>query len=468
MPIANSLAYMMLVLWPFVSWILFTKLDPARALIWTVLGAYMLLHPVISIDIPMVPGFNKYVVANLSATAAVVFLLGRRIEFLPQSTLGRAFIVVFILSPFATVLTNGDEIWFQASMLPAMRLYDSVAVVTNQVIALLPFLLARKLLATDEAMRAIIVALVIAGLIYSLPMLWESRMSPQLNLMLYGYFQHDFSQAMRYGSFRPFVFMPHGLWVAFFGMMTFVASVVLFRVGPAMSRPKQFMIAGYLFVVLLFCRSTGPLIYAALLVLLILLVSRRWQVMFAAVMVAVVIAYPLLRGLHLVPVDDILNFAMSVNEDRGRSLAFRIRSEELLLVRAEERPLFGWGNYGRGMLHDPMTGQINVIADGGWIIILGMFGWFGYIGMFGLLTLPVALMAREAWRQPSDAISPYAAGVVLILAANLFDLLPNDTIVGFTWLMAGAVLGHAETLYATRKASEIRTTTALRSERTVL
>lgn len=468
MPTANAFAYFMLVLWPCVAWILFTKLDPARALIWTILGAYMLLPPVIAIDIPMIPGFNKYVVANLSATAAVVFLLKQRVAFLPRSTHGRVLMVVFILSPFATVLTNGDPIWFGMAMLPAMRTYDSIAVVAGQVITLLPFVLARRFLATDDGMRAIITALVTAGLIYSVPMLWESRFSPQLNLKIYGFFQHDFSQAIRYGSFRPFVFMPHGLWVAFFAMTTFVAATVILKVGPAMARPKQLALALYLLVVLLFCRSTGPLIYAILLVPLILLVSRRWQVMFAAAMVAVVIAYPLLRGLHLVPVDDILAFASSLNEERGRSLAFRLNSEELLLVRAEERPLFGWGNYGRGMLHDPMTGQINVIADGGWIIVLGMFGWFGYIGMFGLLALPVALMAKEAWLHTSDAISPYAAGVVLILAANLFDLLPNDTLVAFTWLIAGAVLGMAETLQANRKHAESRLAAAVRSERTIL
>ena len=47
-------------------------------------------------------------------------------------------------------------------------------------------------------------------------MLVEVRLSPQINTWIYGFFQHDFIQMMRYGGFRPIVFLPHGLWVAFF------------------------------------------------------------------------------------------------------------------------------------------------------------------------------------------------------------------------------------------------------------
>ncbi|MFN7224615.1 MAG: hypothetical protein ACK4MS_11395 [Paracoccaceae bacterium] len=454
MPIANGLAYLMLVLWPVVSWILFTKLDPVRALIWTILGAYMLLPPVIAIDLPMVPDFDKYAVANLSAAAAVLFLLKHKFEVLPASVIGRGLIVLYVLAPFATVLTNTDAIWFQMAGLPAMRLYDSFAVVANQFIALIPFFLARKYLATDHAMRAIIVALTLAGLIYSLPMLFEARMSPQLNLWLYGYFQHDFSQAVRFGGFRPFVFMPHGLWVAFFAMMCLIAAVTLLRVGPASQRPKYLLVALYLTVVLLLCRSVGPILYALFLAPLVIVMPRRIQVLVAGLMVVVVISYPLLRGLHLVPVDNILDLAMGLNAERGASLQFRLMNEELLLDRAAERPWFGWGNYGRGLLHDPWTGQINVIADGGWIITLGTFGWAGYIAEFGVLALPVLLLGREALRQPSSAMSPFACAVALILAANLFDMLPNDTLIPFTWLMAGAVMGYAEALraaYVTRQ-----------------
>ena len=468
MPVGNAFAYVMLALWPVVSWIFFTKMPPARALIWTILGAYLLLPPVVALDFPLVPDIDKYAVANLAALAAVLFLLRARFGLWPGSLLGRGLIVLYVASPFATVVTNPDPIWFPQRVLPALRLYDSLAVVGNQFIALIPFFLARRFLSGEEAMRAMIVALMVAGLIYSLPMLLEARISPQLNLWIYGFFQHDFSQAIRFGGFRPFVFMPHGLWVAFFGMMCFLAAVTLLRVGPAAARPRFFMVALYLMVVLLFCRSAGPLVYALALAPTILLLPRRAQVLMAGAMVMLVITYPLLRGLHLVPVEDLMNLALSLNAERGASLQFRILNEELLLDRAAERPWFGWGLYGRGLMHDPMTGQINVIADGGWIITLGTFGWAGYIAEFGLLALPVVLMAREAIRQPSAALSPFVCAITLILAVNLVDLLPNDTLIPFTWLMAGAVLGHAEALRATWKAAHPRKAAQLAPGRTVL
>ena len=454
MPDANPLAYLMLAIWPVVSWIFFTKMEPARALIWTILGAYMLLPPVVALDLPLVPDIDKDAAAALAALVAVLFLLRERFGTWPASWIGRGLIVLYVLSPFATVLTNRDAIGFPDVVLPALRIYDSLAVVGNQFIALIPFFLARRYLAGDQAMRAMLVALMAAGLIYSLPMLIEARVSPQLNLMVYGFFQHDFSQAIRFGGFRPFVFMPHGLWVAFFAMMCFIAAVTLFRIGPAAARPRYLIIALYLLVVLLFCRSAGPVVYAVGLVPVVMLLPRRLQLGVAGVIVAVVISYPLLRGLHLVPVDDVMRLAMEMNPERGASLQYRILNEELLLARAAERPWFGWGLYGRGLLHDPFTGQINVIADGGWIIVLGTFGWAGYIAEFGLLTLPVVLMVREALRQPSAALSPFACVVTLILAVNLFDLLPNDTLIPFTWLMAGAVLGHAEAMRAAWKTTQ--------------
>lgn len=468
MTVGNTLAFLMLVIWPVASWMLFTKLPPARALIWTILGAYMLLPPVVAIDIAVVPPLDKDSIAALSALAATLFLLQQRVQIVPASWIARGLILLYVASPFATVLTNSDPIIFAQAVLPSLRIYDSVAIVAAQAIMLIPFFLARHFLASDEAMRDLIVALVLAGLIYSLPMMFESRMSPQLNVMIYGFFQHDFSQAIRFGGFRPFVFMPHGLWVAFFAMMCFIAAVTLARVGPAAERPKYLLAVAYLAVMLILCRSVGPVVYALALLPLIVLIPRRWQVLIAGVLAVIVVTYPLLRGLHLVPVDEILRAAMAFDVERGASLEFRIVNEELLLERAADRPLFGWGPYGRGLLHDPWTGQINVIADGGWIITLGTFGWLGYIAEFGLLALPLILIAREALRQPSAALSPFVCAVVLILAANLVDLLPNDTLIPFTWLMAGAVMGKAEALRRSYQAQRQAARAQLNKRWTVL
>lgn len=443
----------MLAIWPVVVIVLFRRLPVDRALIWTILAAYLALPPVIALNLPVVPDLGKNSIPALMALAMALFALRDRISFLPDNPIGRALIAVFVLSPFATVLTNGEAVQVGPTRLPGMAIYDSAAAVANQAIAVLPYFLARRYLGTDEAMRNILRALVAAGLVYSLPMLVELRMSPQMNVWVYGFMQHDFVQTIRFGGYRPMVFLPHGLWLAFFVLMTSVSALLLLREAPSPERGKRLVIWLYLTAMLVLAKSAGPLVYGVGLSLLILLAPRRMQVLVAAVLAVMVIAYPLLRGLHLVPLDAILNLAASASAERADSLLFRIENEEALLAHASLKPWFGWGGYGRNLLYDPVTGALATVSDGGWIIVLGIYGWLGYIVQFGLLVLPLLLLARQAFRRGVTVAAP-VAGVALLLAANLVDLLPNATLIPFTWLMAGAVLGRAEAM--ARGQSEVR------------
>ena len=441
----------MLALWPFVTWAMWRHLDAGRALIWTVLAGYLALPPLAALDLPLVPDLDKVSIPNLTALFCAVFLLKDKISFLPNSVLGKILILFYVLSPFGTVLTNDDPLIFAQASIQGMRIYDSVAAVTNQAIALLPFFLARRYLGTPEGIRAILMALILAGLVYSVPMLIESQMSPQMNVWVYGFFQHDFFQTIRQGGYRPVVFLPHGLWVAFFALMCMLSAAIMVRTAAPEARPKAVMILGYLFAMVLVSKSAGPLVYAMGAVPLILFASARVQIAVAAVLACIVMVYPLLRGAHLVPLDGILAFANGISPERAASLQFRIDNEELLLARGQERPLFGWGGYGRSFMHGPINGKIINIADGAWIIVLGIYGWIGYLAEFGLTALPLFLLGREVFFQNKAALSPYVAGLAVILAANMVDLLPNATHIPFTWLISGALLGEVERLVRLRR-----------------
>ena len=130
----------------------------------------------------------------------------------------------------------------------------------------------------------------------------------------------DSFQTIRYGGYRPVVFLPHGLWVAFFTRMCLMSAVILLRVARPEARPKALAIAAFLGVMLLICKSAGVLAYALWFVPLLLLVNARTQILVAAVVAGLVVAYPLLRGLHLVPLDQIVEFATSISPERGQSL----------------------------------------------------------------------------------------------------------------------------------------------------
>lgn len=456
----NGFAYLMLALWPLLVIVMFRKMSPERALIWAVLGGYMFLPPAAQFNLPMVPPLDKTTIPNLSAAFVCIVLLKKRISVLPEGFLGKAMMIALLLGPVVTVLTNTDPIRFGVQQLgnvtfydpsqliqyqaPGLRIYDSLSNVGTQFFFMVPFFLGRHVLATDGALKEMLIALVLAGLIYSGPMIYEVAVSPQLNIMVYGFFQHDFTQTVRAGGFRPFVFMPHGLWVAFFVVMCVIAALTLLREGHPDQRAKLFVASVYLTFMLVLCKSLGPLAIGLALAPMVLLLGPKMQMRIAAVFAAIALLYPLIRGSGLLPTETMTAFIASFNPDRAASLVYRFDNEDLLLARAAERPWFGWGFWGRNQIHDPLTGEITSVTDGAWVIFIGENGWVGYLARFGLLALPLFAAWRMVERMPRAAISRWLGPLSLLLGANMIDMLPNATLIPFTWLLAGAVLGNVE------------------------
>ncbi len=444
----NIVAYMMILIWPLVTIMLFRKLSIERALIWSILAAFLLLPPGTEYDFPLIPALDKTSIPNIAAFLICILMLKRKVPVMPASVIGKCLIVLFVISPIATVLTNQEPISSGFLWLPGQRIFDGISAMINQAIFILPFFLARSLLATKQAQRELLLAFVLGGLAYSIPMLLEIRLSPQLNIWVYGFFPHSFLQQIRFGGFRPVVFLGHGLLVAFFAMLSLLAAVSLWRRAED-GRRGQYMIAGtYLAVVLVLCKTVGAIVYAVALAPLIRFTSNHFQIKVAVVLATITLLYPMLRGADLVPVDAMLAQAEKIQPERAQSLGFRFRNEAILLEHASQKPLFGWGLWGRNEVYDPATGQSLTTADGRWVIVIGIFGWTGYLVEFGLLTLPLLLLWVQARHRRRDELSPYVGALSLLLAINLIDLLPNAALLPLTWLMAGSLLGYAEALKA--------------------
>jgi len=453
----NAFAYFVLALWPLVCLAMFRKLPVERAVIWSILGGYLLLPPLAEFDLPLVPDMDKYAIANLSAFMIAVFYMGHRVSLWPTSWAARILVSTFVLGAIPTVLTNSDPIIlqtfansapivFKTGELPGLIWRDIFSVVSNQVIVLLPFFLGRHYLATDSGLRELLLALLIGGLAYSLPALFEIRLSPQLNIWIYGFFQHSFLQMMRDGGFRPIVFLPHALWLAFFFVMSLLAAAAFARHAAAQQRARLLFAVLYLGVVLLLCKSLASQLYAAALVPVVFLTGPRLQIALAVAIALVAVTYPMLRNLGVIPLDAILAQAEAISPDRAQSLGYRFDNEQQLLDRAREKYLFGWGGWGRNLIRDLETGRILSIPDGRWIITFGTYGWFGYLSEMGLLATPLVLLGWRTRKLPANARSPFAAPIALILAVTLVDMLLNSTLIPFTWMIAGAILGYAETL----------------------
>lgn len=432
-------------MWPVASVLLYRALPPGRALIACLLIGYLFLPPPpAGFDFPLMPPLNKETIPSLMVIILSLALYRGKVDFIPQSIPLRVLLGVFILSPFLTVLTNQEPVFYGQIGLPGLRLREAVALMVQQSVLVAPFLLARAFLKSEQDQRDIILALFLGGLVYSLPMLIEVRLSPQINIWVYGFFQHNFEQMVRGDGFRPIVFLYHGLWVAFFAMTSLVAAVALARAEPRKMKVYYALAALYLIAVLILCKSLGSLLYAMAAVPLVLVTSRRILMHVAVLLAIVALAYPLLKSVNAVPQQELLQIATEISPERSNSLYVRFTNEDILVERAAAKPIFGWGIWGRNHILDGSSGRILTIADGRWIIVIGVFGWLGFLAEFGLLTLPIFLMWKKAMGGDPEATSPYVAPLALLLAINSFDLIPNATITPLTWLFAGALMGYAE------------------------
>jgi hypothetical protein len=359
-------------------------------------------------------------------------------------------LLIVIFGPFVTAMLNGDPIQVGRTFLPGVGAHDAGAAAIAEAIDILPFVIARQYLRSAEDNAQILRIMVIAGLAYSIPVLFELRMSPQLNIWVYGYMPDSFLQEERGSGYRAIVFVGLGLTVAIFSMTTAVAAASLWRTRTSVGRFPLGAITAYLSLVVVLCKSLGSLVYCAAAVPLVRWGSPRLQVRVASVLVIVALAYPMLRATGLFPTTTMVEVARAVSQDRGNSLNLRFSQEDQLLAHALERPLFGWGRYGRNRLFNGWQGGSSSITDGFWIIILGVYGLAGFAATFGLIALPVFRAARALKFAETIREREHLAALAVINAVTMIDQLPNASFSNWNWLLVGALLGRAEQLRTAR------------------
>ena len=448
----NWFATVALLAWPLVALLLYRTRPIGEATIWTILGGYLLLPAGWGIKFPMIPPIDKTTIPSVSALIICLWMRRNALAAWKHFGVIEVAALVYVCSPVVTALLNGDDVRGAGAALPGVGLYDGLSTVEFQLLQIIPLLLARQFLRDPRDTATLLRTFVIAGLVYSLPMLLEVRLSPQLHNWVYGYFPHSFLQQIRAGGFRPVVFLGHGLLVAFLTMISVLAAAALWRsrtrVAPLL---PPVAVTIYLSAVLIFCKSLGAVVYAIVLLPLVRFASAKLQLRVAAVLTIVALLYPSLRAADLVPAESLLSLAASVSEDRAESLGTRFYNEKLLLDHASERFWFGWGRFGRNRVIDLETGKEESITDGLWILAMGQFGYVGFLAQFGLWAL-IVFRAVGAARRIADPISRNRlATLALIFAVYIIDQLPNAPISPLMWLIAGALLGRAEDAHRVRR-----------------
>ncbi|WP_347987166.1 hypothetical protein [Methylomonas sp. AM2-LC] len=457
----NWFAYTALLLWPIIVFRLFRKSSAIEGTFWAIFGGLMWLPVNVGIDLPLIPEFNKESVPAISACLACMRIAKVRILFFGKKGLAQFLLITTLFSPFITVLLNGDIYQVAGRVLPGVTLYDAISTLMTQFILFLPFILARQIFKTKEDHILLFKMLIKAGLIYSLFILLEIRLSPQLHRWVYGFFPHSFEQQMRDDGFRSVVFMSHGLRVGIFLMTAVLSAALFWKLKQRINRFSPLLVMLYLFIVQYLQKSTTALLLATASILAINFTPPKITAFMVKIILFIGLFYPILCLLQIFPHQYLINFADIFGPDRAASLAFRFNNEEVLLKHAADRLLFGWGAWGRNRVYAEDMGNEYGVTDGIWIITLGTYGLVGFISQFGLLTLPAFKAINLIKTLKSDIEIRLLLAHCLLLACILVDQLPNSSLGGWAWLLCGALLGRCEYIANNPQEKTVKQSTAM-------
>lgn len=432
----NTLAYMALISWPLICVFIYgqRRLSNLTATFLAIVGGYLLLPVRVQIDLPLIPALDQTTIPAISAAACCIVIRKIPIKLLPEGIFLRILFLALLLAPFLSVVTNAEPVYNGMEYLPGLRAYDAVAEVTRMYLILLPLLIGQSIIKKPEQLTHLLKLLLIAALIYSPLIIFEVQAGPRIHTWLYGFFPHAFEQQVRFGGFRPVVFLGHGLLVAIFIAVTFCASAILWKQDQRIAELPKSILLLYMLILLLICKSVGAWILGIATALCLLILPSGSLITFSAIMSMLVMAYPLLTLSGIFPDQLLVDLGSLFGDERAKSLAFRFFHEERLLNHATEKLAFGWGGWGRNRLYDS-------ISDGYWIIVIGKYGLLGFLSMTGLI-LAMILRARYLHRLiPERGDRAAYSGLVTIIALLMIDQIPNSSLSPYFWLTAGGVLG---------------------------
>ena len=269
--------------------------------------------------------------------------------------------------------------------------------------------------------------LMIGAIVYTPFCLIEIRMSPHMHVWIYG-FEPTGWQEVTYGGYRPKVMLGTGLELALLMAMSATAGLWLWRSGSV----KQLWGGAFggwvvaIIVMAIFCRVTGAWLLGFLGISLWFALKWSNSRMPVYLLMLIVPLYMATRSTGIWSGQHAIDLVQSViNERRAESLGVRITNENMLVAKALQRPVFGWGGWSRSRVLNE-DGKDITITDGMWVIALGNCGMVGMLSFFSSLLLPLVILVRrypvQAWLLPS--LAPTA---VLAVIVNLYaiDCLAN-------------------------------------------
>jgi len=410
-------------------------------------GGYLFLPVGVDFDFPLIPALNKTTIPAITAFICCRFVAKENLSLLPPKGLERNLILLFFVGSVGMVLTNSDAIREVTRFIPGLSYRDTVSVMLSQGLLLLPFIISMQLIKNHEDQIQLFKLVVYAGLLYSILIVFEIRMSPQLHKWIYGFFPHSWGQQVRYGGFRPVVFLGHGLWVAIFLVSVLGAALVLTKLKIQVTKYLNGWIVTYLVVLLYLSKGFGAMLLGFALYLPIKFMSANLVRRAAWCLATVAITYPLLCIMDIFPHQYLLGLIEPINSRQAGSLEYRFHQEALLLERAKDKFVFGWGGWDRYKLADSVT-------DGYWIILFGKYGMIGFTAIFGLMYAAVVRASFVCNQVDDNKVQVLMAGHCLLVAVIMVDQLPNDSMNSLFWIIIGSLIGRCRQISLVKKKSD--------------
>lgn len=420
--------------WLPLTLILFALLGARKATVVSLVFGYLFLPNAIY-DLPGLPDYTKVVATCLPILIGTLFFDSKRLNNISLSKLDIP-IIIFCLSGSASSMSNG------------LGIYDAMSSFLGQIFFWgFPYAIGKMYFSDRDGLRELAIWVVIGGLIYIPFCLWEMRMAPTLNEHIYGFRNDRFGTTLRFDGYRPTVFLQHGLAVGLWMMSSVIMGLWLWR-----SRAVAFvgnlqigLCVGLLFVTFLLCRSLNAIVlFSGGLFAFYVIRFLNWKSIIVIIML-IPAFYITTRQSAMVSTDQLVAIAENINEDRAQSLYGRLHHEERLAEKAWERPLFGWGGWGRNRVLDE-EGNDTSVTDGFWVIAFGTYGLVGLISIGLVLLLPTFVFWRRYrfldWRQPHFAPM---VGFVTILPLYAIDCLMNAMLNPVFTVVAGGLIGWLST-----------------------
>jgi hypothetical protein len=428
-----SVVSLALIGWIPMSACLFMFFRPVRALTLAYLIGWLLL-PVDTIAFKGFWNIDKVLATNFGVLLGTVCFCPGRLRTL-RLGVPEYILLAHAAGAFVTSITNQLGVYNGASSFMYRLFYTAV-----------PFWLGRSFIRSRAELLDVARMVVYAASMYALLAIWEWRMSPQIHTTLYGYFQHSFSQHMRWGFFRPIVCFQHALGLGTFFAWTSLLAIAMDRAGELrrfMGVPPAVYVALPV-LALLASMSFSP--WGLFLLGLGLYVSRarqRWRWTLWAPLFFVV---GWMGGRYTGALDGAWMEAavQKVSEKRAESLNTRLTAETLTLSHAAERTGFGWGGFGRARVVDKRGKE--VVTDGLWIILVATYGSFGLISFYLWWCWPIVMTRRAG---PWLAADPIVFPILIAVTMQAMNLIFNGFLSPILTVVAGGVV---TAMYASRQA----------------